>query len=147
MYKICKHAGFRRAGHKEWWRMVAMELGVVTWESTVLLLSLLRFTSLPNKRPGDPGYMKVHGYHCCANNLIANDKMLNKNLATSFASTLPLVLLPAIQTSLLSLDAISKSFYFAYLGNCRMQCFYIINLNSFINYKQYHWTAPLNILI
>ena len=38
--------------------------------------------------------------------LVANNRMLNKNLATSFTSTSPSELLPAIQTSLISLDAI-----------------------------------------
>ena len=37
---------------------------------------------------------------------IGNDKMLNKNLATSFTSTLPSELLQAIQISSLSLDNI-----------------------------------------
>ena len=37
---------------------------------------------------------------------LGNDKMLNKNLATSFTSTLPSVLLQAVQMSSLSLDNI-----------------------------------------
>ena len=49
--------------------------------------------------------------------LVANDKLLNINLATSFTSNLPLVLLPAIQKSLLLLDVISKSFNYTNLGN------------------------------
>ena len=47
--------------------------------------------------------------------LIGIYKVLSENFATSF--TLPSVLLPAVQASSLSLDAISKSFYYTNLGN------------------------------
>ena len=66
-----------------------------------------------------------------------------KCLATSFTSTLPLVLLSAMQTFPLSLDAISKSFHYTNLGNYSIQYYYIINLKGFINYKQYCQAAPL----
>ena len=41
----------------------------VTLRAIVLLLLLLRFLSLPNKRLGGPGNTKVRGFHCCANTL------------------------------------------------------------------------------
>ena len=70
--------------------------------------------------------------------LIANDKMLNKNLA--IIQTLTSVLQGSytssniILTSLLLLDVISKLLllYISYLGNYIHNC--IINLNGFINY-------------
>ena len=43
-------------------RMVAIECGVVTQRATFLLLSLLCFVSLPNKRLGGPGNTKVHAW-------------------------------------------------------------------------------------
>ena len=76
--------------------------------------------------------------------LTADDKRLNKNLATSFTSTLPSVLFPAIQMASLLLDAISKSFY--YYRKFIMQYHHIINLNGFLNHKQYRQTAPLKML-
>ena len=63
------------------------------YESAVQMLGVQRNT-------------KFHGFCCCTNILIGNNKMLNKNLATSYTSTLPSVLLQAMQTPLLSLDNI-----------------------------------------
>ena len=59
--------------------------------------------------------------------------------------TLPSLLLPAIQMSLLLLDASSKLFYHTILGNFNIQYHYIINLNGFINYKQFLRAALLKI--
>ena len=86
-----------------------MKRGMVTWRAALLLLSLLCFMSLPDKRLGGPGNTKTLGFATELMLLIANDKTINKNLATSFTSTLSLVLFPAIQTSSLLLHAISKS--------------------------------------
>ena len=108
--------------------MSAMEHDVVTQPAIVPLLSLLCFKSLPNKRLGGPGIMKVCDFRHCANILITNDKMLIK---TSFTSS---VLLPENQKSLLLLDVISKPFCYTNLG---IRCYCIINLNGFINYKRY----------
>ena len=113
----------------------ARDRGVVTQKATTVLLSLLYFVSLSNKRLEGPGNTKVCSFHRCMK--IVNDKMLNKNLATSFTSTLLLVLLPAIQKSSLSLDAISKSFHYTNIGNFNIRYYYIINLKGFINYEQY----------
>ena len=44
-----------------------MECGVVTQRAAVLFLSLLCFVSVPNKRLGGAGNMKVCDYHCFAN--------------------------------------------------------------------------------
>ena len=57
------------------------------------------------QKPGRPRKHEGLWYSLLAF-LIANDKVLNKNLATSFTSTSPLVLLPAIQTASLLLGAI-----------------------------------------
>ena len=110
--------------------MVAMEHGLVTQRAIVLLLSLLGFMNLPNKRLGGPGIAKVCGFRCCPS--VLNREWWNayKNFTTSFTS---LVLLPAIQKSLLSLDTILKLFYFANLGNNSIQYYYIINLNALNN--------------
>ena len=54
--------------------MTAMEQDVVRQRAAVLLLSLLCFVSLLNKRLGDPGNTKVCGFYCCVSVriLIAN---------------------------------------------------------------------------
>ena len=43
-----------------------MEHGVVTQRAAVLLLSFLRFVSLPKKRLGGPGNTKVGSFRHCA---------------------------------------------------------------------------------
>ena len=103
--------------------------------------------SLSDKRLGGPGNTKVHGFFAelTLESFDSNDKMFNKNFATIFTSTLPSLLLPAIQMSLLLLDASSKLFYYTSLGNFNIQYHYIINLNGFINYKQYLRAALLKI--
>ena len=56
-----------------------MERGVMTQRAAVLLLSLLCFVSLPNKRLGGPGNMKRFMVFVAALAfLIANNKVLNK---------------------------------------------------------------------
>jgi len=77
--------------------------------AAVLLLSLLRFVNLLNKRQETRMFMV---FFVALTILIANDKILNKNSATSFTSASPLVQLPAILSALLLLDAISKSFHY-----------------------------------
>ena len=88
--------------------MAAMERGVVTQQAVVLLYHIRVFA---NKRLGSPGITKVRGFHRCANVLIANNEILIKTLFQ--ASVLPL----ANQKSSLSLDAISKLFYYSNLGS------------------------------
>ena len=107
----------------------------MTQRVAVPLLSLFRFANLLNKRQETRMFMV---FFAALTILIANDKMFNENLATSFTSSLPQVLLPAIQEASLLLDAVSKSFYYTNLGNDNIRYHYFINSNGFINYKQYH---------
>ena len=53
--------------HKWQLRMEAMECGVVTQRAAVLLLLLLQFVNLLNKKLGSPGNTKVRGFHHLAN--------------------------------------------------------------------------------
>ena len=130
-------ARYTNGGSKGSWR------GDAEGHYCTFITSLLRESV--EQKAGGPGNTKVCSFHRCMK--IVNDKMLNKNLATSFTSTLPLVLLPAIQKSSLSLDAISKSFYYTNIGNFNIRYYYIINLNGFINYEKYTKNCPFKILI
>ena len=95
---------------------------------------------MPNERLGDPGNKKVVVFVAVLTFLISIDKMLNKNLTTSFTSALPSALLPAVQKTSLLIDAISKLFYHTNLRNYNTIS---LHLKCFINYKQYRRTAHL----
>ena len=84
------------------------------WYSTYINSS---FRESAEIRPGSPGNTRFMVIATALTFLVANDKMLNKNLTTSFTSTLPLVLLPALQTSSQLFDATSKLVNYTNLGN------------------------------
>ena len=89
--------------------MVAMERGIVKQRAVALLLSLLCFMSLLNKRLGGPGNTKVRVFVAALTFLIATDKMLINTLLQALPPIRLWYCFQEIKSSL-SLDAILNHF-------------------------------------